>query len=45
MEAAPEVLQVVIALVAGIALAWSGQSLFVVAVASCLTVFLSEFFL
>ena len=34
-----------LALVAGIALAWSGQSLFVVAVASCLTVFLSEFFL
>ena len=34
-----------LALLAGIALAWSGQSLFVVAVASCLTVFISEFFL
>ena len=33
-----------LALLAGIALAWSGQSLFVVAVASCLTVFISEFF-
>ena len=34
-----------LALVAGVALAWSGQGLFVVAVASCLAVFISEFFL
>ena len=34
-----------LALVAGVALAWSGQGLFVVAVASCLTVFISEIFL
>ena len=34
-----------LALVAGIALAWSGQGLFVVAVSSCLAVFLSELFL
>ena len=34
-----------LALVAGVALAWSGQGLFVVAVASCLAVFISEIFL
>ena len=34
-----------LALVAGVALAWSGQGLFVVAVASCLAVFVSEIFL
>ncbi len=34
-----------LALVAGVALAWSGQGLFVVAVASCLAVFISEWFL
>ena len=34
-----------LALVAGVALAWSGQGLFVVAVASCLAVFISELFL
>ena len=34
-----------LALIAGVALAWSGQSLFVVAVASCLAVLISEFFL
>ena len=34
-----------LALVAGVALAWSGQGLFVVAVASCVVVFLSELFL
>ena len=33
------------ALVAGVALAWSGQGLFVVAVASCVVVFISELFL
>ncbi len=34
-----------LALVAGVALAWSGQGLFVVAVASCVVVFISELFL
>ena len=34
-----------LALVAGVALAWSGQGLFEVAVASCLAVFISEWFL
>ena len=34
-----------LALAAGVALAWSGQGLFVVAVASCLAVFISEIFL
>ncbi len=34
-----------LALIAGVALAWSGQGLFVVAVASCLAVFISEIFL
>ena len=34
-----------LALAAGVALAWSGQGLFVVAVASCLAVFISEWFL
>ena len=34
-----------LALVAGVALAWSGQGLFVVAVASCVAVFISEIFL
>ena len=34
-----------LALVAGVALAWSGQGLFVVAMASCLAVFISEIFL
>ena len=35
----------VLALIAGIALAWSGRSLFVVAVLSCAVVFVSECFL
>ena len=35
----------VLALIAGIALAWSGRSLFVVAVLSCAVVFVSELFL
>ncbi len=35
----------VLALIAGIALAWSGRSLFVVAVLSCAVVFVSEWFL
>lgn len=34
-----------LALVAGVALAWSGQGLFVVAVASCVVVLISELFL
>lgn len=34
-----------LALVAAIALAWSGRSLFVVAVLSCAVVFISEWFL
>ena len=34
-----------LALVSGVALAWSGQGLFVVAVASCVVVFISELFL
>ena len=34
-----------LALVAGVALAWSGQGLFVVAVASCVVIFSSELFL
>ena len=34
-----------LALVAGVALAWSGQGLFVVAVTSCVVVFISELFL
>ena len=34
-----------LALVAGVALAWSGQGLFVVAVASCVVLFISELFL
>jgi len=34
-----------LALVAGVALAWSGKSLFVVAVASCVVVFITELFL
>lgn len=34
-----------LALIAGIALAWSGKSLFVVAVLSCVVVFVAELFL
>jgi len=34
-----------LALVAGVALAWSGKSLFTVAVASCAVVFVTELFL
>ena len=34
-----------LALLAGIALAWSGKSLFVVAVLSCVVVFVAELFL
>ena len=34
-----------LALIAGIALAWSGKSLFVVAVMSCAVVFVTEMFL
>ena len=35
-------LAVLLALIAGIALAWSGRSLFTVAVASCVVVFITE---
>ena len=34
-----------LALIAGIALAWSGKSLFAVAVASCIVVFVTEMFI
>ena len=45
LDATSSVWSGLLALVAGVALAWSGQSLFTVAVLSCAAVFLSELFL